>query len=394
MRPSAVKILGILLGSYLIISYGPQGPPGPPGSTGPTGPQGNPGPSSPPGGDDGQLQVNDAGSFGGVTVGSGLNLLDNVLTATGSSGSDPDAAKIGGPDSGAYAQVPVSGDLVDEYWCNGDWVTTGDIISTRLRVHVNGNIYINFPINANTELVGGSGFNYGATQLNNTAGSGQGLGGAIGAFSSGNANGQNGGGGGGFGGAGGNGGNADTTMAINAGGLTYHPSQQFCGSGGAAGGCPSSGISESPLLGGNGGGSVYLEASGNIYVNADISANGTAGQGEEIHGDLAPGGGGSGGCIEFRCKGQLVIAEGVFVSANGGNGGDGQGVLNPTNAGGGGGGWIRGRCASKTINGTPQALGGNPGNYDPSHAPSTLATAGSNGIVDIQAIVWGPPIQP
>ena len=346
-----------------------------------------------PGGASGTLQYNNSGSFGGITIGSGLSLNSGVLTAPGS-GADADAVKIGGPASNVYAQAATSGSLSDEMWVAGNWTTTGTIASTRLKVHVFGDITINYPINCQTELAGGQMFSYGSTQLNNVVGNGQGLGGAIGGFSSGNANGQNGGGGGGFGGMGGQGSNDDATMGVNIGGPAYHISQQFCGSGGGAGGCPSSGITEVPLLGGNGGGSLYLEATGNIYINANISCDGGVAQGYEVHGDLAGGGGGSGGAVEFRCKGNIVVASGVTVHANGGVGGGAEGILNPTNGGGGGGGYIRGRCSAYTNNGTVQALGGAAGRYDSSVPPAILAAAGSNGIVDIQTVIWGPPVYP
>ena len=312
----------------------------------------------------------------------------NLALPADGGGSNADAVQLGGPTSSAYAQAPTSGSMVDEYWVDGDWTSTGDITATRLRLYCNGTITLNHNITVTTELKGGSYFSYGATQLNNVVGNGQGLGGAVGGFSSGNANGQNGGGGGGFGGQGGQGANDDSTMGVNQGGYAYHISQQFCGSGGGAGGCPSSGISEVPLLGGDGGGSIYLEAGVNIVINGNISCNGGNGQGDEVHGDLAGAGGGSGGAIEARCKGSFTNAG--IIESNGGNGGDAQGVLNPTGGGGGGGGYIRIRCNSYTNNGTVQALAGNAGAYDPSYTPLNLADDGSAGIVDILEVVWGP----
>lgn len=381
-----------------IITIGVQGPPGPEGPTGATGPQGPPG----AGADFTYITTADETSnlpdSSQILAGSNITFdtsTPNQLTINASGGgSSPDAVFLGGPSSSLYVQAPTSGEMVDEYWFNGDWVSSGDITATRLRLHATGSITVRAEdtITCATELAGGSNFSYGATQLNNTVGWGQGLGGAVGAFASGNANGQNGGGGGGFGGQGGQAGNADSTMAVNVGGPTYHITHQFCGSGGAAGGCPSSGISEQPLIGGAGGGSLYFEAFNNITIGGDIIANGGNGQGEEVHGDLGPAGGGSGGALEFRCRNILTVSGNIH--ANGGNGGDGQGVLNPTNGGGGGGGYIRGRCASKNITGVVAALGGQPGAHDLSHAPAILATAGSAGIVDIIEVVYGPPIKP
>jgi hypothetical protein len=348
------------------------------------------------------LNVNGDGDFGGGTI---HNIADPILgtdaankeyvdNAVSGATANADAVILGGPTNAVYSQALTAGNLTDEYWFAGNWTTSGNITATRFKIHVDGDITINHPITAVTELKGGQLFSYGATSLNNVAGNGQGLGGAIGAFSSGNSQGQNGGAGGGFGGQGGSGGNDDPTVAINIGGTPYHISQQFCGSGGGAGGCPSSGLGpgETPPLGGNGGGSIYLEASGSIYINANITVNGE--DGFATHpGDLAPGGAGSGGAFELRCKEAIVIASGVTVSANGGQGGIGGYNANHTNGGGGGGGYIRGRCNSYTNNGTVEALGGAAGVLAV-FTPTNPATAGSDGIVDILEVVWGPPIKP
>jgi hypothetical protein len=149
-------------------------------------------------------------------------------------------------------------------------------------------------------------------------------------------------------------------------------SSDLCGSDGAGGD------------GGAGGGSLYIEAIGQIQINANISANGGTGtNGTNNYG--GGGGGGSGGGIDIRSKSTITIISGVTISANGGNGGNSKGTVG--GGGGGGGGIIFARGSTVTNSGTLTVTGGTKG----SNAGATQAgTNGSAGTTDTANEVWGP----
>ncbi len=101
-----------------------------------------------------------------------------------------------------------------------------------------------------------------------------------------------------------------------------------------------------------------------------------------MRGDLPPTGMQAGGCIELRAGGQIFIASGVTLSAQGGAGG------NSTNAtkGGGGGGFIRLKGNRINNQGTLAVYGGSAGTGSATEA----GTAGSTGVTDTTAVIWGP----
>ncbi|MBU4212948.1 MAG: hypothetical protein KKD33_10245 [Verrucomicrobia bacterium] len=118
----------------------------------------------------------------------------------------------------------------------------------------------------------------------------------------------------GYGGAGGAGGGTGP-----AGGTTYGSSNAPVDPGSSGGGSKPGGVYKQ---GGNGGGSVRIQASQRVTVNGAISAAGNAAGGSY-------GGGGSGGGIYVHCR---EFCGSGTITAIGGNGG------HPTAGGGGGGG--------------------------------------------------------
>jgi hypothetical protein len=117
-------------------------------------------------------------------------------------------------------------------------------------------------------------------------------------------------------------------------------------------------------LGGNGGGSIWIEANDAISVNGTITAiggNGTAissGSGGYLSGG---GGGGSGGAIMLTSLASITIASAATLSVRGGDGGNG--VLNIGNSrgyggSGGGGGWVWLTAPTVTTTGSTITLSG------------------------------------
>jgi hypothetical protein len=271
---------------------------------------------------------------------------------------------------------PTSGTLTGEYWQTGTFTSSGVITANQLRLHVVGDVIINNAITVSEEMSGGSGFQFNSSPvcLNGVVASG---------ISPGqNAAGGGGGGGGGNGGAGGKGG--WTTTLYTVGGAAV-PFLNLTGSGGGGGGA----YTANPGMlvpGGTGGGGIYIEASGNIIVLANITANGGAGGSTSVDG-YGGGGGGSGGCIELRAGGQIYIANGVTLSAQGGAGGNSTNTtLKGGAGGGGGGGFIRLKGAIINNQGTVSTAGGAAG----TGATAQLAQAGATGVIDSTAVIWGP----
>lgn len=140
-----------------------------------------------------------------------------------------------------------------------------------------------------------------------------------------------------------------------------------------------------------------------IYVSANITANGTNGsngtpsKGALTNYDYGSGGNGgaAGGNIVLIAKNSLSIPSGT-MSVNGGNGGTGGLATSGSteNAGGGGGGGgagglILGRGKTVTNAGTQSSVGGSYGNGGVASGgsitnPGADGTSGNNGVVDIQ----------
>jgi hypothetical protein len=271
---------------------------------------------------------------------------------------------------------PTSGTLTGEYWQAGNYSTTGTITANQVRLHVVGDILINNAITVSTEMPGGI-----SLQLFGSSFS------LLGSNGAGNSPGITGGGaaagsGGGNGGAGGRGGSTVASFFVQGGPAI--PFLELTGSGGGAGGGGASTLGTGGA-GGNGGGGIYIEASGNIIINANIAANGTAGSSTSTASN-GGGGGGSGGCIELRAGGQIFIASGVTLSAQGGAGGNSTNATKGGGGGGGGGGFIRLKGNRINNQGTLAVNGGSAGTGSATEA----GTAGSTGVTDTTAVIWGP----
>ena len=136
-------------------------------------------------------------------------------------------------------------------------------------------------------------------------------------------------------GYGGEGGRSNAVL----GGVTYgsitEPSD--LGSGGGA---------EGGTVGGSGGGAIRLDVGGTLYLEGDISADGSIGGSWGFNAQF--GGGGSGGSIWIETEGLLGSGN---IGANGGNSGGGS-------AGGGGGGRIAIYYDTDTFTGSVTAYGG------------------------------------
>lgn len=276
-----------------------------------------------------------------------------------------------------WRAAPTSGTLTGEYWTSGAWATTGAITCNRCRLHFMSGVTVAHAITVNTEMAGGRAD---AANCSGLGGPGGGLGGAG---SYGSTTGGGGGGGGGHGGRGGYGGSASAGKMW--GGEAYSAQDTLSGSGGAGGSCTGN---SAPGAGGAGGGALYIEAAGNVQINANISANGASGTAgtSGLYGG-AGGGGGSGGGIDIRSLGTVNILSGVTVAARGASGGNGTNNTGVSAGGGGGGGggivFVRG--ATVTNNGTIDVSGG-----AVSSGGSTAPEAGSIGVSDVASEVWGP----
>lgn len=274
--------------------------------------------------------------------------------------------------------LPTSGTLTGPYWNKGNYTTTGVITCIRCRLYVDGTVTISNAITVNTELPGGvAGVSSGGESYGQ---SGAGIGGGEGGPGSPNGT-ETGGGGGSFGGLGGRGG-ADGKDAGPQSGPTYDIMHQLCGSGGAGGGTSSS---PGAGAGGGGGGGFYLEATGAISIDANITSAGGAGTNGTAANDGA-GGGGSGGGVDIRSLSTVTIQATRTVACSGGaggTGGDGTGAGKPGGGGGGGGGYIAIHGSTVTNNGTVTVAGGAAGT-----GGEFAAVAGSTGTTLLESTVW------
>jgi hypothetical protein len=282
----------------------------------------------------------------------------------------PQGASVFGGTGGSTSlrAMPTSGTVTGEIWHIGNYATAGTITCNQCRIHVIGTVNIDHAITVGTDCGGGT-----DPDTASEPGSGAGLAGGIGFRSSGA-----GGGGGGFGGAGGKGGSTLTGTSVG-GGSTYTIDNSLAGSGGGAG----EGDQTSTLggSGGGGGGGFYLEATGNITINANITATGatgSAGSGTTSGG----GGGGSGGGVEIRSAGTVTINAAKTISVAGGAGG--AGASGGAGGGGGGGGVVRIRGTTVTNNGTVTVSGGAAGANG-----TQAASAGSSGTSDLSSTQYG-----
>lgn len=248
--------------------------------------------------------------------------------------------------------------LAGEYWYNNFVVTNGTTVYTSsLVIHaLNITIDAGSAINADSGGAAGAKINYGGNLSNRTynrnkdEAKGPGRGGSPDNFSAG-------GGGAGYGGDGGKGNISRDGGAGGSGGDDYGVKDSIgIDDTGSGGGCGRSGIQVPGIgwftggEGGDGGGTVYLDAP-IITVAGTISANGSAGSdGEYTSGrtayDSAAGGGGGGSGGAIMLQGNTVTLSGILyaLGGNGGNGGNAtQYGSTPNNGGGGGGGGAGGR---------------------------------------------------
>jgi hypothetical protein len=290
----------------------------------------------------------------------------------------PQATRMFGGHGSATSMrtLPTSGTLTGDYVYIGNYTTTNTITCNRCRWFITGTVTISHAITVNTELKGGLGS---AATAGAAAGSGSGLGGGNwGSPSNAAANNIVGGGGGGFGGAGGDGGSSTASEFGGKGGRAYDILHSLCGSGGAGGTGAGGGGA-----GGDGGGGFYLEATGNITIDANITAAGGDGT-DTSAGSAAAGGAGSGGGIDIRSLGTVTINAARTISAVGGTGGDAGGATDAA-GGGGGGGYVAIHGSSVTNNGSVTVTGGNAGT---GNAGGSTPTAGAAGTSLLESTVW------
>lgn len=287
--------------------------------------------------------------------------------ATGPTGPAGPTAGIGGS---GVRQAPTSGTLTGTYDHEGDWTSTGPITAERLRLRVRGSVTLNHAMTVSTELLGGAN---GAVGSLSNGGRGSGIGGGDGGVT---VNGvqTHAGAGGGNGGNGGGGGTLGGTQQTP-GGRAYQYEHQLAGSGGGGG----SGVSTAAGAGGNGGGAVYIEATEDITINANISANGANGTAGTSNSDSG-GGGGSGGTFAAICGGTYTQSVASTISLNGGNGGNGGGTNSDGGGGGGGGRNFVRALGTATVSGTVNRAGGSGGTGT---GGGKNGEAGSTGVSDV-----------
>lgn len=283
-------------------------------------------------------------------------------------------------DSSNLRAAPTTGTLTGDYYTSGNWTTTGTITCRMCRLFFGGTVTINNNITVTSTMTSGAGGASGAVADEGGPGSGMfpggiGGGGTLNGGSGGGGNVNNGGKGGGtvFCGASG-----------NWGGYVQHsPCLWGCG-GGAGGGGDTGGAGGA---GGTPGGGLYIEAVGNVDINANITANGGAGgAGSSNASGGNGGGGGSGGNIEISSQGTVTLETGKTITTNGGAGGAGNAGSNTAGGGGGGGagGWVEMWGTTVTNNGTITQTGGAAGGSN-----GTAATAGGSGGNSLNSFVTG-----
>lgn len=272
----------------------------------------------------------------------------------------------------ALRTLPTSGTLTGDYTFKGTFSTAGTITCNRCRFFVDGDVNIDHAITVNTEMTTKANTSIQNSFANNGAGLGAGGGAPFTAASN-----PHGGGGGGHGGAGGNGGAfASVTGGMGNGGGTYSIEHGLAGSSGGNGAVWTT---ASTTTGGAGGGSLYIESTGNISITADITATGGAGVAGAGASD-GGGGGGSGGGIDMRCLGTWTLTAGDTISVAGGAGGAG-GATQGAGGGGGGGGIVHVKSGgSLTNSGTVTVSGGAAGSGT---GPGGAGTAGATGVSDL-----------
>jgi hypothetical protein len=265
--------------------------------------------------------------------------------------------------------LPTSGTLTGEYWQLGDWTSTNTITCNRCRLHIFGNFTLSHAMTVNTEMTGPTaGGDWGG-------GHGTGLAGGTAGFTNGTHVAAP--GGAGHGGAGGRGASDTWVLGGSPGAGTYSIEHGLAGSSGGTGYI----WTTSAGTAGAGGGSLYIEASGNILINTGANITATGGNGGAGGGASDPGGsGGSGGGIDMRCGGTWTLSASTTISVAGGNGGAGGGATK-YGAGGGGGGIVFVRSGGAATNsGTVTVTGGSAGS---STGAGVAAAAGSSGVSDI-----------
>ncbi|WP_412470318.1 MULTISPECIES: hypothetical protein [unclassified Halobacteriovorax] len=175
---------------------------------------------------------------------------------------------------------------------------------------------------------------------------------------------------------------SDTLSAPGSTSVTYDSAlnleaQMLGGAGGGngGGGCEQGGATETGATpGGSGGGVIHIAAGGDMYINAPILANGGAGQPgtTSANGDSGGSGGGAGGVIFLQAVGNIELN--AALDASGGTGGAAGGVLGRA-GGNGGDGIIR----LDEVDGVITGVGGS---YSPN---PTIVTLGANGFETLQS---------
>lgn len=270
--------------------------------------------------------------------------------------------------------LPTSGNLSGTYLQLGGVTSTGAYtVATGTRVYLKGDLVIGHNVTVSGVTVGGQS-TFGSSAYGNAQRGGGPAGGDIPeGYSAGG-----GGGGGTFGGEGGHGGSY-LGNAWGWGGRVLGWENAWMGSGGGSGYGYST--SDNPGDGGDAGGVVYIECTGNVTITgssawaANGGAGGAAGTAANVY--VGGGGGGSGGGFMIRADGAITIASGASLSANGGAGGNGYSY---GGGGGGGGGGVVALWAGSAItnSGTINISGGAKGNGGGSHTAE--ATAGLTGV--------------
>jgi hypothetical protein len=264
-------------------------------------------------------------------------------------------AIITGSDLGGADLIPNDGDILSGTFTNvgkfeiASGITVYVANGVELEVYAK-YIYINGTLSADGNgSAGGVGGDNNNDMGENGTGPGKGIGNDTG------------GGGGasyaGNGGKGGNGGANGTVYGNNTAKYPFSGNNISMGSGGGGGAYNKGGVSYGGA-GGSGGGSIYLEANQSMYIDGNITANGT--DGGAGNGFASGGGGGSGGGILICLTnetGTLTVTSNALLSARGGHGGAGD-KGGSSGGGGGGGGRIKIYGYNLNLAGTINVTGG------------------------------------
>lgn len=295
--------------------------------------------------------------------------LIGTMTGTGGTITLNDTALAAG------AAAPTVTTFIGPYEHVGNFTGDATMVWTRFRLYIVGDFDTGaFATTGSVELLGGVQSGLPGAAALCLPQNGQGVGGGSAAIMYSTS--ARGAGGGANGGAGGNGAN-DTTGVSAKGGKAYPAEHQLCGSGGGG----ASAYTTAGGAGGDGAGGFYIEATGSVTFNGNVTYNGTAGGNGSATFD-GGGGGGAGGTGIVRAGTTITIAGGVTLSFAGGNGGNGgAGGAYRVGGGAGAGGYFEAWAPAIVNNGTVNLTAGTAGTSTSAPLAPTAAGTGTSSII-------------